>query len=265
MATAATTRRPIVGGNWKMNGDLASAQQLAAAVRNSLGSHHGAQVVVFPPAPFLSVVHTRTRGSAVELGAQDIHPEAKGAYTSGVSAEMVRSIGCQWTLIGHSERRAWFGDSDTRVAEKLAVALTAGLHPVLCVGESLAERQQNRTFDVLGRQLDAALGSHRATALSELVIAYEPVWAIGTGLTASPEQAQEVHAWIRGRVAQGLGAPFAEALRVQYGGSVKPDNAAALAACPDIDGALVGGASLDARSFAQIVYAATRVSAGGRR
>ncbi len=262
------TRRPIIGGNWKMNGTLASATRLAADVRNGLGSHHAADIVVFPPAPFLGVAQGKLAGSSVHVGAQDIHPMASGAYTSGTSAPMVESLGCRFTLVGHSERRAWFGDSDLRVAEKLSAALAAGLTPVLCVGETLAERDGGRTFDVVERQLDVALAAHGAAALSKLVVAYEPVWAIGTGRTATPEQAQEVHAFIRGRVSARLGDAFGAALRIQYGGSVKPANAAALMACPDIDGALVGGASLDARSFGQIVMAASKRSpatAGGAR
>jgi len=244
-----------------MNGTLPEAQRLAGDVRNGLGSFHAADVVVFPPAPFLSIVQTKMRGSQVAVGAQDIHPEKKGAFTSGVSAPMVKSLGCGWTLVGHSERRAWFGDGDQRVADKLTRAVGCGLKAILCIGETLAEREQGRTFDVCQRQLDSALRTHSAGALGDLVIAYEPVWAIGTGLTATPEQAQEVHASIRSHLAGTHGAAFADAIRIQYGGSVKPNNAAALMACPDIDGALVGGASLDGRSFKSIVYAAAGRSA----
>ncbi len=257
-------RKPIIGGNWKMNGTLGSVQQLAAGVRRSLGSHHGVDIVVFPPAPFLPVVQAKMAGSSVKVGAQDVHPEPSGAYTGGTSAPMVESLGCRFVLVGHSERRAWFGDSDQRVAQKLGAVLAAGLSPVLCVGETLAERDGGRTFAVIDRQLQA-LGSHKAAALSGLVIAYEPVWAIGTGRTATPEQAQQVHAHIRGRIAERFDEAFAAALRIQYGGSVKPANAAALMACPDIDGALVGGASLDARAFGQIVRAASRQTPGSGR
>ena len=241
-----------------MNGTLRSAQALASDVRNKLGSAHGADVVVFPPTVFMGAVHGVLRGGSVKVGAQDIHPESKGAYTSGTSAEMVTSMGCGWTLIGHSERRGWFGDSDARVAAKLAAALRQGLSPILCVGESLAERERGQTISVVARQLDSALGAHKADALGTLVIAYEPVWAIGTGLTATPEQAQEVHAAIRAHLAATHGEGLSSAVRIQYGGSVSPDNAAALLACPDIDGALVGGASLDAMKFTRIVRAATR-------
>lgn len=250
-------RRPIIGGNWKMNGTLQSAGHLANDLRRGLGSFHAVDMVVFPPSPFLVPVHQVLRGSSLSVGSQDIHPEDSGAFTSGLSGAMVRSLGAGWTLIGHSERRAWFGDTDARVATKLTAALRAGLHPLLCIGETLAERDAGRTLDVCQRQLDSALGKHGAAALSGLVVAYEPVWAIGTGRTATPEQAQHVHAFIRRHVAQTHGQGFAAALRIQYGGSVKPANAHALLACEDIDGALVGGASLNAQSFRQIVFAAS--------
>jgi len=245
------TRVPIIGGNWKMNLDLSGASQLASGVRNQLGSHRAADVVIFPPAPFLAPVFSKIRGSAVALGAQDVHQQEKGAFTGAMSASMVTSVGCTWTLVGHSERRSVFGDSDGVVADKLGAALKAGLNPILCIGETLQERQSGRMNDVLGRQLDV-LSQHRSGAL---VIAYEPVWAIGTGVTATPKQAQDTHHWIRGRVASLCGSSFAKAVRIQYGGSVKPANAAEILACPDIDGALVGGASLDARSFFRIVMA----------
>ena len=249
-------RRPIIGGNWKMNGTLQSAEHLAHALRRGLGSFHGVEIVVFPPAPFLVPVHGVLRGSSMSVGSQDLHPEDSGAFTSGLSGAMVNSLGGRWTLVGHSERRAWFGDTDARVAAKLRAALRANLRPLLCVGETLAERDAGRTLDVCQRQLDTALQNHGAGALSELVVAYEPVWAIGTGRTATPEQAQQVHAFIRQHLAQTHGQAFATALRIQYGGSVKPSNARALLSCEDIDGALVGGASLDAQAFQSIVFAA---------
>ncbi len=254
------TRTPIVGGNWKMNLSLSQAQRLAAELRNQLGSQRAAHVVVLPPSPFLAPVAQKLSDSAVWVGAQDVHAEASGAYTSGVAAPMVASLGAGWTLVGHSERRAYFGDSDARVGDKLGAALSAGLRVILCVGESLDERRADRTFEVVTRQLDAALGGRSAGALASLVIAYEPVWAIGTGLTATPAQAQEAHAFIRGHLSSRLGPAFAQALRIQYGGSVKPDNAAAIIAQPDVDGALVGGASLDAAAFVRIVRACGRVS-----
>jgi triosephosphate isomerase len=240
-----------------MNGTLASCQQLANGLRGRLGSHRTAEIVVFPPSPCLVPVYAKLAGSAVQVGAQDVHPLPSGAFTSGVSADLVQSIGCGWALVGHSERRSAFGDSDARVGDKLAAALTSGLKPILCVGESLEERQGGRTFAVLGRQLDVALRGHEPAALANLVLAYEPVWAIGTGVTATPEQAGETHAWIRRHMASRLGSDFAHALRIQYGGSVKPSNVSELIACPDIDGALVGGASLQVQSFTRIVQLAS--------
>ncbi|MCB9740195.1 MAG: triose-phosphate isomerase [Deltaproteobacteria bacterium] len=248
-------RSVVVGGNWKMHLELDSAVALASDVRNRLGSQRGAEVIVFPPFPFLVPVAERLRESRVAIGAQDLWPEAKGAFTGAVSASMLRSVGCEWVLIGHSERRHVFGDDDALVARKLTVAMAEGLKPVLCVGERLEERQAGRTFEVLGRQLDTALAGHTAAALASLVIAYEPVWAIGTGQVATPAQAQEAHAWIRDHLRGTHGAAFADAVRIQYGGSVKGSNAAGLLSQPDIDGALVGGASLQADDFAAIVRA----------
>ena len=248
-------RKTVIGGNWKMHLELASATALASELRNRLGSHRGAEVIVFPPFPFLVPVADRLRESVIGVGAQDLHTEASGAYTSAVSAQMIVSSGCSHVLVGHSERRAVFGDDEKIVAEKLSVALAGGLKPVLCVGESLQQRQAGETFAVVQSQLDSALSEHTAAALSDLVVAYEPVWAIGTGLTATPEQAQEIHANIRARVANHFGPSFAEALRIQYGGSVKPANAVGLLAQDDIDGALVGGASLKADDFTSIVRA----------
>jgi triosephosphate isomerase len=252
------TRPRIVAGNWKMHLTLAASDALATELRNRLGSHRGTGLVVFPPFPYLPTVQQRLRDCAIQVGAQDLHPMPRGAYTSGVSGEMIRSIGCSRVLVGHSERRAWFGDSPERVAEKLHQALEVGLEPVLCIGETLDARRGGSTNDVLSHQLDSALGAHSAARLSALVLAYEPVWAIGTGVTASPEQAQDTHAFIRGFLASHFGAAFAAQLCIQYGGSVTADNAAALLACDDIDGALVGGASLDALAFTSIAHAGSR-------
>lgn len=251
-------RKYVIGGNWKMNLTLPQAQQLAADVRNRLASHRGAEVIVFPPFPYLGAVIETLREGSVAVGAQDLHTAAKGAFTGAVSAAMLTSVGCTHVLIGHSERRHVFGDSNALVAEKLTVALQAGLAPVFCIGEKLDERRAGRTFAVLDEQLQTALGGHTAAALEKLVIAYEPVWAIGTGETASPEQAQEVHAHVRARVSDLLGPSFAQSVAIQYGGSVKPSNAAGLLGQPDIDGALVGGASLKADDFAAIVRAPAR-------
>ena len=248
-------RTPIVGGNWKMFLDLAGALQLASEVRNRLGSARGVEVVVFPPFPFLKPVADRLAESSIALGAQDLSPEASGAFTGAVAAPMLKSVGCSHVLVGHSERRAVFGDDDAMVGRKLAAALGAGLKPVLCIGENLGERQRGETFSIISRQLRSVLAPYATNTqvLVDLVLAYEPVWAIGTGLTATPEQAQEVHAHIRQEIADLLGKTFAAALRIQYGGSVKGANAAGLMQQPDIDGMLVGGASLKAEEFAQIV------------
>ena len=248
-------RSPIVGGNWKMHLELDGAVALASEVRNRLSAQRAVDVVVFPPFPFLAPVADRLRESRIGLGAQDLHTAEKGAFTGAVSASMLTSVGAQWVLVGHSERRQVFGDSDNVVAAKLRVALAHKLRPVLCIGETLQEREAGQTFAVLGRQLDSALSGLTPSALSTLVLAYEPVWAIGTGKVATPEQAQETHAWIRRHIADALGAGFASALRIQYGGSVKGDNAAGLLGQADIDGALVGGASLQADEFAAIVRA----------
>lgn len=248
-------RRHITGGNWKMHTTLPEALALAQEVRHRLGAQAVGEVVLFPPFPFLAAVAEKVAGSRVAVGAQDLHFEAKGAFTGAVSATMIASTGCTHVLVGHSERRTVFGDSDAVVARKLRAALAAGLRPVLCVGEQLAERQGGTTFAVVDQQLAAALDGLERAALGHLVIAYEPVWAIGTGLVASPEQAQEVHAHIRAWLATRLGAAFAAACRIQYGGSVKGSNAAGLFAKDDIDGMLVGGASLTADEFAAIVRA----------
>lgn len=252
------SRTPIIGGNWKMNLDLAGAQQLAASVRNLLGSQRGAEVVVFPAFPFLVPVIETLREGRVAVGAQDLSTEPKGAFTGAVSASMLASVGCTHVLIGHSERRHVFGDDNATVATKLKVALEAGLKPVLCVGETLEQRRAGQTFAVIDAQLQTGLAGGTSESHASVVIAYEPVWAIGTGETATPEQAQEVHAHIRGRVADLLGPTYARTVRIQYGGSVKPGNAKALMAQSDIDGALVGGASLKADDFAAIVRAPVR-------
>lgn len=248
-------RKYVVGGNWKMNLDLTAAKELAAGLRNRLGSQRGAEVIVFPAFPYLLPVIETLREGRVCVGAQDLAVQPKGAFTGAVSATMLTSIGCTHVLIGHSERRHVFGDSNAVVSEKLSVSLEAGLKPVLCIGEKLEERRAGRTFEVIDAQLETALAKHTAAALKTLVIAYEPVWAIGTGETASPEQAQEVHAHIRAWVKDALGPTFAQDVQIQYGGSVKPGNAAGLMGQPDIDGALVGGASLKADDFTAIVRA----------
>jgi triosephosphate isomerase len=249
-----SSRTPMVAGNWKMNGRLSQAQALAQVV--AAGAPARVQVVLCPPFPYLQAVNETLQGSDVHLAAQDLALEEDGAFTGEVSGEMLRDSGCELVLVGHSERRAMFAESNDVVAGKYRRALDAGLIPILCVGESLAERDADATLDVVRGQLDAVLELVGAAGLARGVVAYEPVWAIGTGRTATPEQAQAVHAAMREHVAA-VDADVAESLQLLYGGSVKADNAASLFAEPDIDGGLVGGASLDADTFIAICQAAT--------
>ena len=245
-------RRPLVAGNWKMNGSRATARELARAV--AAGVPGGVDVALFPPFPYLGTVAEAVAGAAVRVGGQDVSEHAPGAFTGEVAAEMLADSGCSMVLVGHSERRHGLGESDERVAAKLVRALDVGLVPVLCVGETLDEREGGRTGEVVGRQLDAVFALRAAASLGSVVVAYEPVWAIGTGRTASPQQAQEVHALLRRRIADAGGDPAATP--ILYGGSVKPDNARELFAMADIDGGLIGGASLDAQAFLAICGAA---------
>ena len=256
-------RRPIIGGNWKMNTDRATARDLAAAVARSLAGNAvgGPEAVVFPPFPYLLEVGqtlAATGGrSGVRLGAQDVyHAPGSGAFTGEVSTDMLRDCGVTHVLAGHSERRHVIGEPDALVNAKTLAALGAGLTCILCVGETLEQRRAGQTDEVNRRQVTAGLAGVAPEQMSGLVIAFEPVWAIGTGVTATPADAQDAHAKIRAGVAGLYGAPAASALRVQYGGSVKGSNAPELMAQPDIDGALVGGASLDAADFLRIIQAA---------
>ena len=255
-------RRPIVAGNWKMHGSRAQVAELAAGLARPArpGADELPQVLVFPPYPYLSLAlrilrENRHEASvAVQLGAQDVSIHAQGAHTGEVSASMLADCGCSHVLVGHSERRASFGETSEQVARKFARAVAAGLTPVLCVGETLDERNAGRTEEVVLGQLGAVLQHSGAAAFDQAVLAYEPVWAIGTGRTATPGQAQEVHALLRAAVAR-ADARIAAGLRILYGGSVKGGNAAALFAQPDIDGGLVGGASLDVDDFWRIIAA----------
>ena len=248
------TRRRIIAGNWKMNTDRDGAVALAKGVAAATAGA-AAEVVVIPPTCFLGAVADAVAGTHVSVGAQNMHPAAKGAFTGEVSGAMLASLGCAYVVCGHSERRAMFGDSNAWVGEKVAAVHLAGLTPILCVGESLAQREANETTAIVTAQLLAGLAGLSVEQIAATVVAYEPVWAIGTGLTATPEQAQAVHAHIRATLVERAGARAAEAVRIQYGGSVKPSNAAELLSQKDIDGALVGGASLTADSFAGIVTA----------
>ena len=247
-------RRPLVAGNWKMNGSRAMAGELVRAVVAGAADVTGAEIAVCPPAVYLPLVGELVAGSPVALGAQDVSEHAPGAYTGEVAGAMLAELGCRYVIVGHSERRAYHGEDDAGVARKAEAARAAGLVPIVCVGEQLAERETGATEAVVGRQVDALLDGPGVALLAAAVIAYEPVWAIGTGLTATPDQAQAVHAFIRARVAA-RDAAVADGLRILYGGSVKPGNAAELFAMPDIDGGLIGGASLDADDFLAICRA----------
>jgi triosephosphate isomerase len=250
----APSRRPVLAGNWKMYKLRSEAAALASALRAGLGDALATRdVVVAPPFTAIAAVAEALRGSGIGLAAQNVHFEKEGAFTGEVSAPMLKDAGCTHVIVGHSERRQYFGETDEGVAKKAAAALAHGLTPIVCVGEMLAEREAGRTMDVVGRQVDGALKGLSSEAMAGVLVAYEPVWAIGTGKVATPEQAEEVHAFIRGRVAASHGAATAQGLRILYGGSVKPDNIASLMAQPDVDGALVGGASLTAESFLKIV------------
>jgi triosephosphate isomerase len=247
-------RRKLVAGNWKMHGSRALNTPLLEAILASPQLER-VDCVVCPPFVYLAEIARLLRGSAVRLGAQDVCAEAQGAYTGEVSAAMLHDVGCQCVIVGHSERRNLYGEDDLLVARKFAAALTQGLTPILCLGELLAEHEAGGTREVVGRQLEAVVSLTGIGAFAGAVIAYEPVWAIGTGRTASPEQAQQVHGFIRERLTQRDGK-IAAALPILYGGSVKTGNARELFAQPDVDGGLIGGASLKAEEFLSIVAAA---------
>lgn len=251
-----TQRIQLIAGNWKMYQGGKSASALAKGVVEHCGNLTGVEVVVAPPATALSSVSEAVAGSRVEVAAQNLYPKDEGAFTGEISAPMIADAGCKWVIIGHSERRQFFGETDQSVKQKTAAAIAAGLKPIVCIGEMLNEREAGKTLEVVFRQLDAVI-DELASKPGFGVIAYEPVWAIGTGKVATVEQAQEVHAAIRQRLAK-KSQQLADVTRVLYGGSVKPDNAKGLLESADIDGALVGGASLKADGFAAIVAAAPR-------
>ena len=247
-------RKILVAGNWKLNGSLAETEALIKGVLSGMSRVTAADVAVCPPYPYLALAQSLLKDSAVYLGGQDVSDQSSGAYTGEVSAAMLKEFACHYAIVGHSERRALFAESDEFTALKFAAAQAGGLVPILCVGELLEERESGVTEDVVARQLDAVINLSGVTSLGSAVIAYEPVWAIGTGKTASPDQAQAVHEFIRTRIA-GHDAAIAEKVQILYGGSVKPDNAAELFAKADIDGGLIGGASLKAEDFLGICSA----------
>jgi triosephosphate isomerase len=246
-------RSKLVIANWKMNADKATVTQLLTGYGSAVNFR--AQVVVCPPAPYLGQAQQLLAGTAIALGAQDVSQYDNGAYTGEVSLAMLADFDCQYVLLGHSERRSLFGETETEVAEKFVATLRAGLTPVLCIGETGEQRQANETEAVVSAQLDAVINAAGIEAFDKAVIAYEPVWAIGTGVTASPEQAQQVHKLVRDKLAA-IDADIAQRVPLLYGGSVNAGNAKELFVMPDIDGGLVGGASLDANAFAAICAAA---------
>ena len=249
-------RKPIVAGNWKMNNTIRESVALAEGVKALVGNVTAVDVVICPTFISLQAVAEAVKGSNVAVGAQDAYVKASGAYTGEVSPQMILDAGATWTIIGHSERRHIIGETDALLNAKCRFALESGLNVMFCIGELLEERKAGKTHDVLRRQVEEGLKDLPAALLDRLVIAYEPVWAIGTGETATPEQAEEAHVFTREVLSGMFGRAAADAMRIQYGGSVKPDNAAELFSKENVDGFLVGGASLKADSFAAIVKAA---------
>lgn len=249
------SRRPLVVGNWKMNGTRASSLALLTDILAGLPGDGAAEFGICPPAVFIPELSAALVGKGVRLGAQNVADQDEGAYTGEISASMLREFNCSLAIVGHSERRAIYGESDALVAARYAKAIEHGITPILCIGETLEERESDATFAVVDKQMEAVLDLCGVESLKQAVIAYEPVWAIGTGRTASTEQAQEVHAYIRQQISA-RNAEVAAGVQILYGGSVKPDNAAALFGQPDVDGGLIGGASLDAKSFLAICLAA---------
>ena len=250
-------RRPVIAGNWKMNTTLEEALSLARGVAQAASAQPKCDAIVIPPACFLAPVLKAVEGTGLGVGAQNMHPSEGGAFTGELSGAMLQSLGVSYVVCGHSERRHLFGESSAWVGDKVAAAISVGLVPILCVGETLEDRERGVTEAVVKEQLLEGMRHLDAPQAARTIVAYEPVWAIGTGRTASPEQAQAVHAFIRSTLAQRFDAGTADGLRLQYGGSVKPQNAQELLLQPDIDGALVGGASLKAESFAGILQASS--------
>jgi len=251
-------RRKLVAGNWKMYKTLPDGLSLVTDLKRLLAMVRDVDVAVIPPALLVEPISRRVADTNIRVGVQNIHDSGFGAFTGELSADMLPHVGAAFCLAGHSERRKFFGETDGMVNRKVKAVLKCGVTPILCVGETLDEREAKRTFEVLRVQLSEGLRDVEAGDAAGMVIAYEPVWAIGTGRTATPEQVEEVHTWIRGFVAESHGRAASDGIRIQYGGSVKPSNAAELLHTRDVDGALVGGASLDAEGFAQIVKAGSK-------
>ncbi|MCX8116882.1 MAG: triose-phosphate isomerase [Desulfobacterota bacterium] len=246
-------RLPFIAGNWKMNKTVGEALELVRELKVALKGVEGVEVAIAPPYTALFPVAQELKGSAIHLAGQNLFWEEKGAFTGEISPVMLKEVGCQYVILGHSERRQYFGETDETVNRRIKAAFQNGLKPIFCLGETLEEREKGTTFQIVGRQLEGGLKGLEEKVVEEIVIAYEPVWAIGTGKTATPEQAEEVHGFIRQRLEKLYSKRLSEAVRIQYGGSVTPENIKGLMAQADIDGALVGGASLKAESFSRIV------------
>jgi triosephosphate isomerase (TIM) len=253
------SRKPIIAGNWKLNKNSREAVQLVEELKRDLVDVVGVDVVVCPPFTALQIVSEALTETNIAVGAQNLYWADSGAFTGEISAPMLKDFGVQYVIIGHSERRQFFGETNETVNKRIRAALTHGLAPIVCVGENLAERESNKTFDVIKNHCEGSLAGLTPQEMAGIIIAYEPVWAIGTGKTATPAQAQEVHAYIRQLVTKMFNSDVGQDLRIQYGGSVTPDNIASLISQPDIDGALVGGASLKAPLFAAIVKSAKKL------
>jgi len=252
-------RKKVIAGNWKMHNDNSAAQQLASQIKIRTTDIKKTDIILCPPSTALTVVHDVIKGTAIGLGAQNVYWEKSGAFTGELSTDMIKSTGAQYVIIGHSERRQYFGETDETVNKRTKAALEAGLKAIVCVGESLEQREGGITARVVEQQITGGLSGLSTEQMASVIIAYEPVWAIGTGKVATPEQAQEVHAQIRGLVEKLFNSDVAAAVRIQYGGSVKPDNADSLLSQPDIDGALVGGACLKAETFVPIIQSAEKL------
>ncbi len=257
-------RTPLVIGNWKMHGTVAEARTLSTGIRDGLKRPRGVQVVVCPPFTAIPAVSEILTGSPIQLGAQTCHHEPAGAHTGEISVPMLTELGCRWILAGHSERRKEMGETDEQIKLKVRAILAAELTPVLCVGETADERRQGLTFTTVEGQLRAGLSGLSAEQIAKTVLAYEPVWAIGTGVNATPGQAAEVHGYLRGLVSELASKEVAQTVRILYGGSVKAENAEALMAEPEVDGALVGGASLNVAGFVGIVRKAARLTSASK-
>ncbi len=253
-----TNKKPFIAGNWKLHSFIPEAVRLSQQLKQAFNKEKEAEIAIMPPFTALSEVKKVLSNTSILTGAQDTFWEETGAYTGEISPSMIKDAGCDYVIVGHSERRQYFGDTDENVNKKIKAALSVGLHPILCIGETLEERENNETMNKVKKQLKKGLKGIDKDLFSKVILAYEPIWAIGTGRTASPEQAEEVHGFIRGQVAKMVGKDTSSCVIILYGGSVKPKNAFALIKERNINGALVGGASLEANSFAEIINEAKK-------